>query len=275
MTPLHQNNNVQRWVGMKRTEITGTGVLLLIMVATAACVQAPVQEPSSGAPVITYRFYGGFVIQTHALQELVVTEDKATFTITAADGSITERFDKALTPDQFNVIVKVFSENNFDTFGDRYDEGQNHVADVGFTDITFTANGKTKTVTTYNVDENLPAGLVRIREKLRQTVEFTRAPDESRIKELAENWILRSPTYAYDGSGLAFVSYVPQESYPVRHVLTYHFTSSHAGYGDRSDKISAQVMTGHTIQITIADATVAAAVTDERWDEIGQFMLGS
>jgi len=260
---------------MKRTEITGTGVLLLIMVATAACVQAPVQEPSSGAPVITYRIYGGFVMQTHALQELVVTEDKATFTVRSADGNITERFDKALTHEQFNAIVKVFSENNFDTFGDRYDEGQNHVADVGFTDISFTADGKTKTVTTYNFDEYLPAGLVRIREKLRETVEFTRAPDESLVKELAENWILRSPTYAYDGSGLAFVSYVPQESYPARHVLTYHFTSSHAGYGDRSDILSAQVITSHTIQITVADGNVVAAVTDERWDEMGQFMLGS
>ena len=93
---------------------------------------------------------------TYAIQELVVTKDNATWTITAADGNITERFEKNLTKEQFNAIVKVFTDNNFASFGDRYDEGQNYVTDVGFTDITFAANGKTKTVTTYNVND-IPA----------------------------------------------------------------------------------------------------------------------
>ncbi len=262
---------------MKKTEIMRIVALLLITVAMAACVHAPVptQEPSSGDAVITYRFYGGFVMQTHAIQELVVTKDKATFTITAADGNITESFEKALTKEQFNAIVKVFSDNNFDSYGDRYDEGQKYVTDVGFTDITFTANGKTKTVTTYNFDEYLPAGLVRIREKLQETIAFTRALDESQIKEIAENWIKGTPTYKYDGSGLEFVDYVQQESYPVRHVLTYRFTSSHAGYGNRSGMVTAQVITVHTVMITIVDGNVESAVIDEKWDEMGQFIIGS
>lgn len=261
---------------MKKTEIMGIVALLLIMAATAACVQVPgpTQGPA-GDTVIKYKSYGGFIMPAYAIQELVVTKDKATFTISSADGNITERFDKALTNEQFNEIVKVFSDNNFDTFGDRYDEGQNYVTDVGFTDITFTANGKTKTVTTYNFDQYLPAGLVLIREKLRETIAFTRTPDESRIKELAEDWIKGAPTYKYDGSGLEFVDYVQQESYPVRHVLTYKFTSSHAGYGNRSGMVTAQVITGHTVKITIVDGTVESAVIDEKWDEMGQFMSGS
>jgi hypothetical protein len=58
-------------------------------------------------------------------------------------------------------------------------------------------------------------------------------------------------------------------------VLTYAFTSSHAGYGDRSGKVTAQVITPHTIRITILDRTVDSAVIDEKWDEKGQFMTGS
>ena len=130
------------------------------------------------------------------------------------------------------------------------------MTDVGFTDITFAANGKTKTVTTYNFNQYLPAGLVRIREKLQETVEFTKTLDESQIKALAESWIQGAPTYTYDGSDLRFVSYVQQESFPVRHVLTYTFTSSHAGYGNRSAQVTAQVITGHTIQVAIIDGTV-------------------
>ena len=212
---------------------------------------------------------------THAIQELVVTKDTSTLTVYSADGNITERFEKNLTPEQFNGIVKVFIDNNFASYGDRYDEGQNYVTDVGFTDITFTANGKTKTVTTYNVNDYLPSGLVAIREKLQETVEYTRTLDESQIKALAESWIREAPTYKYDGSGLVLVDYVQQESFPVRHVLTYNFTSSHAGYGDRSGKVTAPVITEHTIKITIIDGSVDSAVIDGKWDEMGQFMIGS
>jgi len=259
---------------MKKPEIIGMFALLLIaVVMIAACTQ--VQQPDSGNIVIKFRFYGGFVMQTYAIQELVVTKDKSTFTITAADGNITERFEKNLTKEQYNGIVKVFSDNNFASFGDRYDEGRNHVTDVGFTDITFVANGKTKTVTTYNVNDYMPSGLIKIREKLQDTVEFTRTLDESQIKALAESWIREEPTYTNDGSGLGFVNYVQQESFPVRHVLTYNFTSSHAGYGDRSGKVTAPVITDHTIKITIIDGTVESAIIDAKWDEMGQFMVGS
>jgi len=258
---------------MKKTEMAGIFTLLIVSAAIAACVQ--MQEPDNSDAVIKYRFYGGFVIQTHAIQELVITQDNATLTITAADGNITERFGKALTKEQFDAIVKVFIDNNFDSYGDRYDEGQNYVTDVGFTDITFTANGKTKTVTTYNVNDYMPSGLIRIREKLQETVEFTRMLDESQMKKLAEIGIREAPTYRYDGSGLEFVSYVQQESNPVRHVFTYNFTSSHAGYGDRSGKVTAQVITEHSIKVTIADGNVLSAVIDEKWDEIGQFIIGS
>ncbi len=74
---------------MKKIKIMGIFAMLLVTAAIiAACVQ--VQEPDSSDAVITYRFYGGFVMQTHAIQELVVTKDNATLTITAADGTITE-----------------------------------------------------------------------------------------------------------------------------------------------------------------------------------------
>ncbi len=259
---------------MKKTGITGIFVVVLIaVVIIAACTQ--IQEPNSGNIVIKYRFYGGFVMPTHAVQELVVTNDTSTLTVFSADGNITERFEKNLTKEQFNGIVKVFIANNFASYGDRYDEGQKYVTDVGFTDITFTANGKTKTVTTYNVNDYMPSGLIAIRDKLQETVEYTRTLDESQIKALAESWIREAPTYTYDGSGLVVVDYVQQESFPVRHVLTYNFTSSHAGYGDRSGKVTAPVITDHTIKIVIIDGNVESAVIDGKWDEMGQFMVGS
>jgi hypothetical protein len=58
-------------------------------------------------------------------------------------------------------------------------------------------------------------------------------------------------------------------------VLTYNFTSSHAGYGNRTDKVTAEVITHHTIQVMIIDGNVVSAVIDEKWDEMGQFIPGS
>jgi hypothetical protein len=259
---------------MKKTGIPGIFMVLLItIVLIAACTQ--VQQPEPGNIVIKYKFYGGFVMPTHAVQELVVTKDMSTLTVYAADGNITEQFEKNLTPEQFNGIVKVFFDNNFASYGDRYDEGKNYVTDVGFTDITFSVNGKAKTVTTYNVNDYLPSGLIAIREKLQETVEFTRTLDESQIKALAESWIRGAPTYTYDGSGLVLVDYVQQESYPVRHVLTWNFTSSHSGYGNRSGTVTAPVITDHTIKVTIIDGNVDSAIIDGVWDETGQFMIGS
>ncbi len=259
---------------MKKIKIMGIFAVLLVTAAIiAACMQ--VQEPDSGDAVITYRFYGGFVMQTHAIQELVVTKDNAALTITAADGTITEKYEKYLTREQFNAIVRVFTDNHFASYEDRYDEGRNYVTDVGFTDITFAVNGVTKTVTTYNVNDYMPSGLIRIRQKLQETVDFTRTPDESQITEIAESWIREAPTYKYDGSGLILANYIQQETIPVRHVLTYAFTSSHAGYGNRTRPVIAQELTNHTIKITIVNLRVVSAVIDGKWDEMSQFMYGS
>jgi len=252
------------------------GLFALLLITSAmitACTQ--VQEPDNSNAVITYKFYGGFVAPAYAVQELVVTKDTSTFTIIAADGNITEKFEKNLTKEQYDAIVKVFVDNNFASFGDRYDEGQKHVTDVGFTDITFAANDKIKTVTTYNVNDYLPAGLIKIRDKLQETVQFTKTPDESQIKAFAESWIKGAPTYMYDGSGLQFVNYVQQESFPVRHVLTYNFTSIHAGYGNRSAQVTGPVITPHSVQIVIVDGKVDSAVIDGKWNEVDQFLIGS
>ena len=252
------------------------GGLLLVLVLAAGCMHTPPsQGPDTGSAVITYRSYGGFITPSYAVQELVVTRQNATLTVFSREGNVTEQFRKTLTKDQFDALVNVFADNNFGAFGDRYVEGQNHVTDVGFTDITFRAGNLTKTVTTYNVNDYLPEGLIRIREKLQETAAFTRTPDEGQLRQIAETWIVRAPTYAYDGAGLTFVNDTRQGSAPARDELTYRFASGHAGYGNRSGTVTTPAVTGHTIQVTIEDRSVTSAVIDGRWDETGQFLIGS
>jgi len=261
---------------MKKPYLPGIIAVVFLLAVIAACVQThPAPGPDTSRDTIHYRLYGGFVAPAYAVQELVVTPDKATLTVTSRDGNITEQFEKNLTKDQFNAIVTVFVENNFSSYGDRYDEGQNHVTDVGFADITFTEANRSKTVTVYNVNEYLPDGLVRIREKLQETMAYVRTPDESQVRQIAETWIRTAPTYAYDGSGLSLTNYTLLEPYPFRAVLTYRFTSSHPGYGNRSARATVPAFTDHTILVTVADRTVESGIIDGQWDEAGQFLIGS
>jgi len=43
--------------------------------------------------------------------------------ISGVDGKIKQRFEMALTEEQFNGIVAVFSANKFSSYEDRYEEG--------------------------------------------------------------------------------------------------------------------------------------------------------
>ncbi len=48
------------------------------------------------------------------------------------------------------------------------------------------------------------------------------------------------------------------------------FDSRHSGYGDRTGKILAQVITPHEAEITIENCEVKSAVMDGRWDMLSE-----
>lgn len=93
------------------------------------------------------------------------------------------------------------------------------------------------------------------------------------VQQYAEDWIRDQPTYAYDGQNLTLEEHRILESDPVQHVLVYTFTSTQAGYGDRSDQAAAQVITNHTIHLLIRNDTVESAIIDDRWNEVTQELL--
>ena len=86
-------------------------------------------------------------------------------------------------------------------------------------------------------------------------------------QKVAENYALTAPTYKFDGSALKFES---SESLPCVSCWKYNysFTSSHAGLGDRKGLMLAQVITSHTLSITVKEGKVEAAVTDLTYDEL-------
>ncbi len=92
-------------------------------------------------------------------------------------------------------------------------------------------------------------------------------------RDTAQDWIVNySPTYTFDGSDLTLVS---EEELAANqgYLFIFSFTSSSAGYGDRTDEMTAQVITPHVMEVVVENNQVVTAVTDEVYDELNNDMI--
>lgn len=101
------------------------------------------------------------------------------------------------------------------------------------------------------------------------TQQFT--PQE--ITNAAQEWVMQAPTYAYDGIEIEQVDYVEQSTTPPTHTVVFNFTTSSAGYGDRSDQMTAQVITEHQIRVLLVDGEVREAIINNEYDELNQQLI--
>lgn len=91
--------------------------------------------------------------------------------------------------------------------------------------------------------------------------------DENLI--IAENFVKNSPTYKYDGISETFKL---SDTVPVGNGIQYvfEFDCRHAGYGDRTGQVLAQVITHHVAMIIVENEQVISALLDGHWDMIHQ-----
>jgi hypothetical protein len=85
--------------------------------------------------------------------------------------------------------------------------------------------------------------------------------------ELTEEWIKTTPTYAFDGRDLELLDHAIEGK---TQIFIYRFTSTQGGYGDRSEEMTAQMLTDHTIEIIIENGNIVSAIIDGMWDELQQ-----
>ena len=103
-------------------------------------------------------------------------------------------------------------------------------------------------------------------EDLLPTGEFKKVTFEE-SQQIATDFVSTTSTYKYDGSGLNLKSSVALKC-PYCWEFKFSFDCAQAGFGDRKDKISAQVITPHELIITVDQGVVVAAVIDGTYDEI-------
>ena len=104
-----------------------------------------------------------------------------------------------------------------------------------------------------------------------------RALSEEESQRIALEYVQSSPTFVFDGmeDTLKLVNTTAQQK-PYSWQFEYEFNCRHAGYGDRSGKMLAQVITSHRAQIVVEQGEIIHAVLDDRWDMLRQqFTNGS
>ncbi|HDS45721.1 MAG TPA: hypothetical protein ENN68_06490 [Methanomicrobia archaeon] len=92
---------------------------------------------------------------------------------------------------------------------------------------------------------------------------------EAESREIAHAFVANSPTYQYDGFDLRFIRSEPLRC-PSCWLFVFEFTSRHAGYGNRTGQVLAQVITPHTALVVVNQGLVTYATLDEQWDMLKQ-----
>ncbi len=94
---------------------------------------------------------------------------------------------------------------------------------------------------------------------------------EAGSQELAGKFVLNSPTFLFDGD---LASLELQETlYPdIENAwqFVFSFESAHAGYGDRTGQMLAQVITPHEVVVTVEQGVIVSAIMDNAWNMLEQ-----
>ncbi len=98
--------------------------------------------------------------------------------------------------------------------------------------------------------------------------------NEEAARELAGKFVKGEATFKFDGMDDTFklVDTTTLRT-PYAWLFTFRFDSRHAGYGDRTGQMVAQVITPHTAVITVIRGEVITAVMDEQWDMLKQQLV--
>lgn len=139
-------------------------------------------------------------------------------------------------------------------------------------------------VTVRNTESNWYwRGIVEPNGYVSELVHFQQITQDKSL-QIAEEFVKTSPTFVFDGieeslvltstAALSSKTISPDDDYTsyqkLGWVFTFEFDSRHAGYGDRTGQMLAQVITHHIAEITVEELEVVSAIMDNRWDMIQQ-----
>jgi hypothetical protein len=94
---------------------------------------------------------------------------------------------------------------------------------------------------------------------------------EQMALDVAVDFVETSPTWSFDGiEGTLKRAGTREDESPNCWSFLFEFQSAHAGYGNRSGRTLAEVVTPHYAVIAVQALEVTSAVLDEQWDMMAQ-----
>lgn len=95
---------------------------------------------------------------------------------------------------------------------------------------------------------------------------------ENEAKIIAIHYLKNSPTFKFDGiaESVQVTGAYRARTLTPTWLVSISFECRHAGYGDRTGMMLAQVITPHQMGIIVEEGRVIEAVIDDRWDELNQ-----
>jgi hypothetical protein len=102
-----------------------------------------------------------------------------------------------------------------------------------------------------------------------------KAISQEESEMIAEEFLRNSPTFVFDGieETLQLTETLTGEC-PSCWTFVFEFESRHAGYGNRTGHILAQVITPHQAVISVEQGEIKSAIMDGKWDMLHQEMVG-
>ena len=91
-------------------------------------------------------------------------------------------------------------------------------------------------------------------------------------ERIAQDFLEAEATFKFDGMKET-LKLTETKALSDGYEFVFEFQSSHAGYGDRTDMVLAQVITPHQARIVVQQSQVVSAVMDGNWDMLKQQFL--
>ena len=95
---------------------------------------------------------------------------------------------------------------------------------------------------------------------------------QQQAQQIAQNFVETEATFKFDGMK-GTLKLTETKALSDGYEFVFEFQSSHAGYGDRTDMVLAQVITPHQDRIVVKQGQVFSAIMDGKWDMIKQQLL--
>ena len=104
-----------------------------------------------------------------------------------------------------------------------------------------------------------------------QKIDEQEQNNETRIVNIAKQFIVSSPTFSYDGIAETLeIDIISSNTSDSNFLLEGKFKTTHSGYGNRTKLDLSEDITSHTIEVLIVDEKIISAVIDNQWDELNQ-----